>query len=124
MTLIEKFNYINILGIWGYILTGIWIVSRMEYDLIDYIKAFGNWNAECFQYLKTNKYYIPLVAVILFLLVLSMGLLSQAYSGMIRIRTELTLIMSICMFVCTAIILILMFLRIIKLEQLLKLKKY
>lgn len=107
-------NYINIFYIWGDALCLVWIVSRMEYDFKECVLAFRNKKSECYQYLMDNKYYLVAIPLIFVLVLLSVGLLSQAYTGMVKIRSELTISMSILNFILTPCLFMLFFLKLYK----------
>lgn len=96
MTAIEKIQLINILGIWALCVCLLWIVGKMKYSLYVCLVRKLYWKeSQCFNWLMERKYFIWCHLLAPILIFLSLGLLSQLNYGLVRIRSEITLVTSI-----------------------------
>lgn len=96
MTGFEVFSLANILIIWALSITLFYVVGKMKYSFYKcFARSIFHKDHEYIQWLLKNKYYIYCIIIAYALIFISLGLLSQLYNGMVRIRQESTIMASI-----------------------------
>lgn len=96
MTAFEVLCLINIFTIWAFALALMWIVGKMKFSLWKcLIRYFYYKDNECLIWLKQHPYYLYSLVTSWLLLYLSLGLLSALYEGVVKVRTEYTILSSI-----------------------------
>jgi len=99
MTGFEVLHLVNVLTIWALALALMWIVGKMKFSVYKcFARLVFHKDRSCVDWLMLHKHYLYCLVVAWLLLFLSLGLLSQLYEGMVRIRREYTIIASACIF--------------------------